>query len=96
MSGYVCSIKPLKLARAGNIESARGAIASSALRRFFRLAGPALFSIVLSWFLDSIGAFNTIRESIPLDHFSLQERPSSVLASLKRLFHSVVKIRYSH
>jgi len=96
MSGYVCSIKPIKLARAGNIENARAAIASSALRRFFRLAGPALFSTVLSWFLDSIGAFNTVREYIPPDHFAIRERPSSVLASLKQLFHSVVEIHHSH
>jgi hypothetical protein len=66
MSGYVCAMKPLKLARAGKPEDVRKAITSSAFKRFLRLAAPAIFATAISWFLDQVGAFNTAR-SLPWD-----------------------------
>ena len=92
MSGFVCSLKPLKLARANRVEEARAAIASSTFRRFFRLGGPAIVSTIISWFCDSIGVFTTAR-SIPQDPFTVQES-LPFLAGLKELFSSLVEIHY--
>jgi hypothetical protein len=64
MSGYVCSIKPLKLAREGKPEEARKAIASSALRRLIRLPATTVVVTTISWFLDRLGAFN-VAKSLP-------------------------------
>ena len=58
MSGYVCSIKPLKLARAGKAQEARNVIASSAFRRVIRLAIPATIATTIGWFLCQIGAYD--------------------------------------
>lgn len=58
MSGYVCSIKPLKLARAGKADEARKVIASSAFRRVVRLSIPAGIATTMSWWLANVGAYN--------------------------------------
>jgi|SRR5579862_1278700 len=58
MSGYVCSIKPLKLARAGKADEARKAVSSSAFRRVIRLAIPAGIATTISWFLANVGAYD--------------------------------------
>jgi peptidoglycan/LPS O-acetylase OafA/YrhL len=59
LSGYVCSMKPLKLALAGKPEEARRNIASSAFRRVVRLVVPATIATTISWILANIGAYNT-------------------------------------
>lgn len=58
MSGYVCSIKPLKLCRAGKPDEARKVIASSAFRRVVRLALPAGIATTMSWLLANLGGYN--------------------------------------
>jgi peptidoglycan/LPS O-acetylase OafA/YrhL len=58
MSGYVCSMKPLKLARAGKPDEARRSIASSAFRRVIRLALPATLATTISWFLCQMGGYS--------------------------------------
>ena len=63
-SGYVCSIKPLKLARAGKADEARKAIASSIVRRLLRLAGPATIATIISATVSYLGGFNLAR-SLP-------------------------------
>jgi hypothetical protein len=95
VSGYVCSIKPLKLLGAGNVADARASIASSAYRRFFRLAAPALLSTIINWFFHAIGAFDTAYTiRIPWDRFLVHQSPS-FLASLKDLLRSCVEIHSS-
>ena len=93
MSGYVCSLKPLKLARQGNTEAARAVIASSAFRRIIRLGMPAIFATTISWFLDQFGAFNTAR-SLPWNcwfHFFSPPEVPSFWAGLRELFRSFVR-----
>jgi peptidoglycan/LPS O-acetylase OafA/YrhL len=58
LSGYVCSIKPLKLARVGKPEEARKVIGSSAFRRVIRLALPAMLATSISWWLAQVGAYD--------------------------------------
>lgn len=58
MSGYVCSIKPLKLVRAGRIDETRAYIASSAFKRVLRLGIPATVATCISWFLCQVGAYS--------------------------------------
>ena len=93
MSGYVCSLKALKLARQGNTEAARAVIASSAFRRIIRLGVPAIFATTISWFLDQFGAFNTAR-SLPWNswfHFFSPPELPSFWAGLRELFRSFVR-----
>jgi hypothetical protein len=63
LSGYVAALKPLSLARAGKLEGALTALASSARRRTLRLVLPAALVTVLSWGLCQLGAFETGRQS---------------------------------
>jgi peptidoglycan/LPS O-acetylase OafA/YrhL len=61
MSGYVCSIKPMKLARAGKPEEARKVIGSSAVRRLLRLGLPASIATCISFTIERLGGFNIAR-----------------------------------
>ena len=65
MSGYVCSIKPLKLSRDGKPDEARKNIAASAFRRVVRLGIPAGIATVCSWLLCQLGGFNMAHERTP-------------------------------
>jgi peptidoglycan/LPS O-acetylase OafA/YrhL len=65
MSGYVCSIKALKLSRDGKPDEARKNIANSAFRRVIRLGLPASLATSISWFLCQIGAFEMAHSSLP-------------------------------
>lgn len=58
LSGYVCSMKPLKLSLAGKPEEARRNIASSAFRRVVRLIIPPTLATTISWILANTGAYN--------------------------------------
>ena len=57
LSGFVCSLKPLRLARAMKPEEVRTAIAGSAVRRVFRLVVPCTIATVISWILAQFDAF---------------------------------------
>ena len=91
MSGYVCSIKPMKLARAGKAADARQVIASSAFRRVIRLAVPATIATLCSWFLCQVGGYN-LALSLP-GHYWLNymsPHPSEFYYSLQRLLDALV------
>jgi peptidoglycan/LPS O-acetylase OafA/YrhL len=64
MSGYVCSIKPLKLARQGKADEVRKVIGSSIFRRQLRLGLPATIATTISWTVDRLGGFSLAR-SLP-------------------------------
>lgn len=91
LSGYVCSIKPLKLARAGKAEEARKNIASSAFRRVFRLGGPSIFVTTVSWLFDRFGAFD-VALSLPPRCWLYVFSPLSMdfASSVRALFRSFV------
>ena len=63
LSGFVNSLKPIKLARSGQTETALSNMAVSAFRRSFRLFLPALAATILSWFICQLGAYETARNS---------------------------------
>ncbi|SLM39734.1 Acyltransferase 3 [Lasallia pustulata] len=63
LSGYVNALKPVKLARAGNVDTALSNLAVSSFRRSFRLFLPGVAATVLSWFLCQLGAYETARRS---------------------------------
>jgi len=65
MSGYVCSVKALKLCREDKPDEARKNIANSAFRRAIRLGIPASMATTISWFLCQVGAFNLAHTAIP-------------------------------
>ena len=63
LSGFVNALKPVKLAKAGNIETALSNLGVSSFKRSFRLFLPATAITVISWFLCQLGAFETARNS---------------------------------
>lgn len=63
LSGFVNALKPLKLARAGNVESALSNLAVSSSRRSFRLVLPATLATIISWLLTNLGAYRMGKNS---------------------------------
>jgi len=92
MSGYVCSMKPLKLSRAGKPDEARKSIATSAFKRIIRLAIPASVATIISWFLANTGGFDlamTRPGNCWLNFHS--GRPSDTwYEAIRSLFHNLV------
>jgi peptidoglycan/LPS O-acetylase OafA/YrhL len=91
LSGYVSSLKPLKLARVGRTDDGRKAIARSAFRRSIRLALPATLVTTISWLLFQLGAYN-LAHSLPVGWLH-GETPASCpdfVTSLKELFKAYV------
>ena len=94
MSGYVCSMKPLKLSRAGKPDEARRVIASSAFRRIIRLFIPASIATIISWFLANTGGFNLAMSQPGNCWLNFHSgRPSETWPeAFKSLFHDLVYI----
>ena len=63
LSGFVNALRPIKLARSGQVESALSNLATSSFRRSFRLFLPALTATIASWFICQLGAYETARNS---------------------------------
>ena len=63
LSGFVNALKPIKLARAGNVESALSNLALSSFRRTFRLMLPAAAATTISWAICQLGAYEIARNS---------------------------------
>lgn len=63
LSGFVNALRPIKLARAGQVDSALANLATSSFRRSFRLFLPALAATIGSWFICQLGAYETARNS---------------------------------
>lgn len=63
LSGFVNALKPVKLARSGQVETALSNLAVSSFRRTFRLFLPATAATLISWFLCQLGAYETARNS---------------------------------
>ncbi|KAF2182509.1 hypothetical protein K469DRAFT_728477 [Zopfia rhizophila CBS 207.26] len=57
LTGYVCALKPLRLARAGNTSAALTTVAKSAFRRPPRLILPATFAMLIAWTLAQMDGF---------------------------------------
>ncbi|KAI0165182.1 acyltransferase 3 [Hypoxylon sp. FL1284] len=63
VTGYVCALKPLKLYRQNNQDSAFTSIAKSALRRVPRLVIPCAFATFLIWIMANLGMFLVAKQS---------------------------------
>jgi peptidoglycan/LPS O-acetylase OafA/YrhL len=96
MSGYVCSIKPLKLSRDGKPEEARKNIASSAFRRVIRLGIPAGLATTISWLFTQLGAFN-MAHSLPEWSWLYFQSPwpsPDWFSAVKDLFRAIVCLSF--
>ena len=60
LGGYVCAIKPLRLARTDQADEARKTIASMAFRRLWRIGVPSAMAIIISFILAQTGAFGLV------------------------------------
>ena len=63
LSGFVQALKPVKLAKDGNIETALSNLGVSSFKRSFRLFLPATAATILSWFVCQLGGYETARNS---------------------------------
>lgn len=63
LMGFVNALRPIKLARAGEVESALKNLGVSSFKRSFRLFLPATTATILSWFVCQLGAYETARKS---------------------------------
>lgn len=77
LSGFVNSLKPVKLARAGSIEPALSNLAVSSFRRSFRLVLPATAATILSWLITQFGAYETAQKSDAYWLYTTSPNPSS-------------------
>ncbi|KAL8703102.1 MAG: hypothetical protein Q9201_003716 [Fulgogasparrea decipioides] len=77
LSGFVNSLKPVKLARAGQTESALSNLALGSFRRSFRLVLPATAATILSWFITQLGAYDTAKKSDAYWLYTTSPKPSS-------------------
>ena len=86
LSGFVCSLKPLRLARAMKPEEVRTVIAGSAVRRVFRLMVPCTIATVISWILAQLGAY-AMAQSVGYDwlHYTSPRRSQSVYRAIIEL-----------
>ncbi len=77
LSGFVNSLKAVKLARAGQIEPALSNLATSSFRRSFRLVLPATAATTLSWLITQFGAYRTATKSDAYWLYVTSPNPSS-------------------
>ncbi|KAL8841215.1 MAG: hypothetical protein Q9170_001004 [Blastenia crenularia] len=77
LSGFVNSLKPIKLAKGGSIEPALSNLALSSFRRSFRLVLPATAATVISWFITQFGAYDTAKKSNAYWLYTTSPDPSS-------------------
>ncbi|KAL8642332.1 MAG: hypothetical protein Q9228_000954 [Teloschistes exilis] len=77
LSGFVNSLKPVKLARAGQTEAALSNLAIGSFRRSFRLVLPATAATILSCFITQLGAYETAKKSDAYWLYSTSPSPSS-------------------
>lgn len=61
LSGFVNALKPLKLARSGQVENALTNLALASFRRTFRLMLPAAAATVASWVICQLGMYELSR-----------------------------------
>lgn len=59
--GFVNALKPVKLARSGQVESALSNLALASFRRTFRLMLPAAAATVVSWVVCQLGMYEMAR-----------------------------------
>jgi Acyltransferase family len=57
LTGFVNALKPIKLARAGRVDTALESLASSCLRRTSRLVLPCTVATVFAWILCETGGY---------------------------------------
>lgn len=81
LMGFVNALRPIKLARAGEVESALKILGVSSLKRSFRLFLPATAATVLSWFLCQLGAYETAKQSDAYWLYMNSPQPSSSWSS---------------
>lgn len=90
LTGFVNSLKPIKLARAGRVDTALESLASSCFRRTSRLVLPCTIATVFAWILCEIGGYRigSMVESGWMNNTS--PLPSkSVFAAIRRLLKAI-------
>ncbi|KAL8940662.1 MAG: hypothetical protein Q9211_002167 [Gyalolechia sp. 1 TL-2023] len=90
LSGFVNSLKPIKLARGGATEPALSTLAVSSFRRSFRLVLPATAATIISWIITQFGAYETAKNSNAYWLYITSPGPSSSWGTaLEDLLHAI-------
>lgn len=97
LSGFVCALNPLRLARSGKAEEVRECIASSTFRRVFRLIIPCTIATLLAWILAQWNTFQLASKvGYPWLHDTAPQRNSDLLTATFKLFKSCVCSSSNH
>jgi hypothetical protein len=94
LSGYVCAVKPLRLANAGKVEETRKTIASSTFRRFLRIGLPATLGTIFCWCVSQVGGgelFSEFEVQCQWTTFVIAKRVPGIIAPLKSLIKHCVR-----
>ena len=93
LSGYMCTIKLLRLLRDVKPDEARRVVASSAFRRTPRLMIPASAITIFSWILTQVGAF-AVAQKAESDWIKRTTPPrvSGFIASVASLVRNLVNV----
>lgn len=93
VTGYVCSLKPVKLFLQGNQNQAYNSMAKSAIRRVPRLFLPVAIIIFISGIATQLGAFESAKHS---DGYGLivtsPERRDNIFAALYNMVHDLLSV----
>jgi transcription initiation factor TFIID subunit 11 len=90
LSGFVCSIKALRLAREGKVEECRAIIGDSTVKRVMRLVFPASCATVVSWCTAQTGGYELARGRGSYWLTQTAERTEGIYPSIKALCMSCV------
>jgi peptidoglycan/LPS O-acetylase OafA/YrhL len=91
LTGYVCALKPIRQARAGDPEAALMTVAKSAFRRGPRLIIPAAIITLGAAILAQLGAFTVARRTDSLwIFFGSPEQKSSIFDALNNIIYNIL------
>ena len=76
IAGYVNSVKPIKLVRAGETDRALSSIALSSFKRTGRLVLPTSAATVVAWLITQLGGFEAARHAAQPWIRNISPRPS--------------------
>ena len=77
LSGFVNALKPIKAARAGEVDVGLSNLAISSFRRSFRLFLPATAATIISWAICQLGAYTIASRSDAYWLYMTSPQPSS-------------------
>ena len=87
LAGYVNSLKPIKLSRAGSADAALSSVAKSSFRRTGRFMIPAIIATICSWLVCQFGGYKVAHIA---DSAWIRDTSPSPSASFAAAFYDLI------